>query len=613
MDPEINLLSSILENRGVEEVHVFHTDHWEPWYDGKTDYHLERIVKFLDRMERHPHSRNLTLFYKAVLAHLPRTSENAYEGIESVPGDGVIFHPQTKMLTEEIKQVMKGIVEDSGHEIQLHVHHERYTSGHYFAYESQFQDEPNSPSRDSARLDLSFALLLNQIHQETGTKLDNWSFVHGVWALNASDPQICNCLDEIAILMGNGCIADFTMPAGRPWVNPSIKEPFTIVPSLAPKCYEFPESDPTPLGAEPEITDRRRFLIWNQEINYEHSSLDYRAKEVSEVIQNWYEFLNHWLSKAYVLGNKMFIKTHAHSMHGEYDVNEFGYPHEHPKIVKIFEKLQEVCDEAEASLHYSTVNQVMNELYSMDSNLRGLLHEGEVETTPVDPRRFSGIEGGIGRGYGRDKYQKLESILLNKITGLNDWECLGRYYVGRFENHEVYFSRVDLVILQYSLMQFTDIDCTSILEFGPGIGSGLLLLSLSGFDCTGVEADRDRFSHSIMMKDLASDIAIEDGFDPGSLRYNYGQYPDLNPDLDQDTKVLVSTNVVSGHTAPNQEEIMDEFVNFDHLIIDTGSFGVVRDDKEREIFEKEVISRGFTKKCKFFEAGRVNLVHFTKD
>ena len=50
MDPEINLLSSILENRGVEEVHVFHTDHWEPWYDGKTDYHLERIVKFLDRM-----------------------------------------------------------------------------------------------------------------------------------------------------------------------------------------------------------------------------------------------------------------------------------------------------------------------------------------------------------------------------------------------------------------------------------------------------------------------------------------------------------------------------------------------------------------------------------
>ena len=80
MDPEINLLSSILENRGVEEVHVFHTDHWEPWYDGKTDYHLERIVKFLDRMERHPHSRNLTLFYKAVLAHLPRTSETHIRG-----------------------------------------------------------------------------------------------------------------------------------------------------------------------------------------------------------------------------------------------------------------------------------------------------------------------------------------------------------------------------------------------------------------------------------------------------------------------------------------------------------------------------------------------------
>lgn len=613
MDTEKKLLSSILDSRGVKEIHVFHTDHWEPWYDGKTEYHLGRINKFLEKMEKYPHSRKLTLFYKAVLAHLPRTSESAYEGIVSIPGDGVIFHPQTKMLTEEITEVMGGIVNDSGHEIHLHVHHERYTEGHYFAYESQFVDEPNSPSKDSARLDLSFGLLLKQIENETGKKLENWGFVHGVWALNASDPQICNNLNEIEILMRNGCIADFTMPAGRPWVNPSTKVPFTIVPSLAPKCYEFPESDPTPVGEIPEVTDQRRFLIWNQEINYEHSSLDYRAKEVAEAISNCYEFLHHWLSKGFVIGNKMFIKTHAHSMHGEYDTNESGYPHEHPDIVKIFERLQEVCDDAGASLQYSTVNQVMDELYSIDKNLYGFLHEGGVETIHVDSRRFSGVEGGMGRGYGRDKYQKLESILLNKVTGLNDWQCLGGYYVARFENHEVYFSRVDLVILQYSLMQFADIDRTSILEFGPGIGSGLLLLSLSGFDCVGVEADRDRYSHSIMMKELASDIAMEEGFDSGPLKYHYGQYPDVYPELAQDTKVLMSTNVVSGHTAPNQEKIFDDFANFDHLIIDTGSFGVVRDEKEREIFEKEVISRGFSKKCKFFEAGRVNLVHFTKD
>ena len=166
MDAEKTLLTSILDSRGVEEIHVFHTDHWEPWYDGKTEYHLGRINKFLEQMERYPHSRNLTLFYKAVLAHLPRTSESAYEGIVSIPGDGVIFHPQTKMLTEEITEVMGGIVKDSGHEIHLHVHHERYTQGHYFAYESQFADEPNSPSKDSARLDLSFGLLLKQIENE---------------------------------------------------------------------------------------------------------------------------------------------------------------------------------------------------------------------------------------------------------------------------------------------------------------------------------------------------------------------------------------------------------------------------------------------------------------
>ena len=54
---------------------------------------------------------------------------------------------------------------------------------------------------------------------------------------------------------------------------------------------------------------------------------------------------------------------------------------------------------------------------------------------------FSGIEGGIGRGYGRDKYQKLESILLNKITGLNDWECLGVTTLVVLRTMIVYFSR----------------------------------------------------------------------------------------------------------------------------------------------------------------------------
>ena len=449
---EIELLSSLLDSREVDEVHIFHTDHWEPWYDGKLDYHLGRIEKFLSEMEKFPHSRKLSLFYKAVLAHLPRSSESAYEDVVSIPGDGIIFHPQKKMLTDEIKGVMKGIVENSGHEIHLHVHHERYTSGHYFAYDNQFEDSPNSPSKDSKRLDLSISLLLNQIHNETGEELKNWSFVHGVWALNASDPQICNNLDEIEILMRNGCIADFTMPAGRPWVNPSVKEPFTIIPSLAPKCYEFPESDPTPIGFLPKINDKRRFLIWNQEIDYEHSSLDYRAKEVADIIGDWYEYLTHWISKAYVIENKMFIKTHAHSMHGEYDKNPHGYPHQHPEIVQIFEKLQEVCDTSGVELKFSTVNEVMDELYQIDDNLQKLLEQGEINSIHVDSRRFSGVEGGIGRGYGREKYDFIEKLLLNKITDMNDWQVLGRYYIARFEQHQIFFSRVDLVILQYCLM-----------------------------------------------------------------------------------------------------------------------------------------------------------------
>ena len=331
-----------------------------------------------------------------------------------------------------------------------------------------------------------------------------------------------------------------------------------------------------------------------------------------EAISDWYEFLNHWLTKGYVIGDKMFIKTHAHSMHGEYDSNGIGYPHQHPLIIEIFERLQEVCDVAGADLKYSTVNQVMEELYQIDERLHGLLHEGPIEAAFVDSRRFSGIEGGIGRTYGRSKYQFLEDVLLRQVTDMDEWECLGRYYINRFDGQSEYFSRVDLVILQYCLMQFREIDNTAILEFGPGIGSGLLLLSISGFTCTGVEADRDRYTYSLTMKEVAADLSMEAGFEPGPLRYHYGEFPSLFPEFDEKMeKVLISTNVVSGHTANNHDEILENFSNFDHLIIDLGSFGIARAEEEkRKDLDEEITSLGFARKSQFFKAGRTNLVHY---
>ena len=50
--------------------------------------------------------------------------------------------------------------------------------------------------------------------------------------------------------------ADFTMRAGRPWVNSSILEPFTVIPVFAPKGYDFPESDATPVGQTPQVIDQ---------------------------------------------------------------------------------------------------------------------------------------------------------------------------------------------------------------------------------------------------------------------------------------------------------------------------------------------------------------------
>jgi len=59
------------------------------------------------------------------------------------------------------------------------------------------------------------------ISREVGRRFDRWAFVHGNWALAASDPTICTVESELAIIMRHGGFGDFSFPAGRPHTFPS--------------------------------------------------------------------------------------------------------------------------------------------------------------------------------------------------------------------------------------------------------------------------------------------------------------------------------------------------------------------------------------------------------
>jgi len=606
-------LTSIIKSRRIKQVFVFHTDHWEPWVGpdnwGKdTDIvggNIAKIRDFLKESEKFPHSRKQTLFYKIQVGHIGKSEWSRFPDIISIENDAIGFRdPDDGIDTHApVKEIISEIDNSFGHEIHLHVHHERYTRGDYFGYGEEFTKHnlSNNNLMDSKRLDLSVQLLLKRMKIELGRPLKDWCFVHGVWALNGSDPHVCNNLDEIEILMRNGCIADFTMPAGRPWVNASILEPFTVIPVFAPKGYDFPESDPTPVGTKPIIDDQRRFLIWNQGIDYSRSSLDYLTTAVLDALKNAQEYLEHWFSKGFVIGNKLFIKTHAHSLNRKYELDENGYyPHQHPTVVNLFKNLEETCSINGLELNYSTVNEVMSELYKSDKSLESSLQHPELrDSVKIDERRFFSIEDA-------NIIEKLDEFLLQKSLMIDDIELAGNYYLTRF-GKKTFFTPAEKEILQYSLRQFPIKD-TVFLESGPGIGSTLLLLKSFGYNGVGVEAE----SHRHRFGETVKQLAREQGVNVRGLNYHKGKFPDLSPRLRKKIKVAISTNVISSHTSDRHEEILDKLSTLDHILIDLGSFGRSRTGSEKDELEQEILDRGMERSGVIYRSGRTDIVHFSR-
>ena len=91
----------------------------------------------------------------------------------------------------------------------------------------------------------------------------------------------------------------------------------------------------------------------------------------------------------------MFIKTHAHSLNRKYALDENGfYPHQHPLIIKVFKNLEETCSFHNLKL-YSTVDEVLSELFASDNNLESFLkHPKTKESVKIDERRFFSSEEG---------------------------------------------------------------------------------------------------------------------------------------------------------------------------------------------------------------------------
>ena len=625
---ELGNLSGLISQRGIKEIFHFHTDHWEPWTgEDHTMANVGHIEEFIKHHERFDHSRKMTLNYKIGFPKYTALDENALSRsrIRFVEGDYIGFLVPDEGENEDSRmKIIRTLEEDTGHELQIHIHHERITSGDYCIYSSPTEiPSEKIAEMDEMRLDFFVKLLLEQFEKETGRKAEHWTFVHGLWALNASDTKVCNVYNEIELLMNNGCIADFSMPSGRWIVDSDIREPFTCLPVSTPKGYDFVESERTRIKETPKPSNRRRFLIWNQEIPYLYCSLDYTTQGVIDALSDTYDYLETWLRTGFCVDGKLFIKTHAHSMNKNFDPRDgYHFPMCHPDVIRAFGALQEVCDESDTEMNYYTADEVISELCKVDNNLESNLTKGDIIRNTISSNRHSH----------RDLIPNIESgfkSLIDSSAKSFDFSSLGSYYGVRKERGAM-LSSTDIEISKYISQKFTPEDYR-IFELGPGIGNLSVILANMGFECLTVEGYNPRHAFSKMVENsLVSEGA-------GTLDSHFGVFPSKDPrklgSSDQDIEALkvtelkeickirglpvsgkkselidrikstesakkqtifISTNIVSALTANNHEEIISKMVEHNNLLVDLGSFGTMREGRERQALLSEFEKFGYS-------------------
>jgi len=290
-----------------DRIVYLHVDHFEPSSTSnfeKVDLILKRMISDIKMGFFRP-----SLFFKITAGM--KWKDNA-----------PLFSPtsQHNMVMSHVKTLAH-----LGYDIHLHIHHERWTRS-----ELTNHDWKETFKKESITDSELFELFVKGSMEEFrkyGLPIRDWGFVHGRWALNASDPLSCNITDEIEILRRNGCVADFTMPAGRSQCTPSMKGIFVIKPQDKPKCYNT--GGMIDRGTH-LLDDPNAFIICYPSSNYMYVSLDnlilrvgtrsdtlFRsliAKDNSWAPEDPKVIIQEWILCSHILDRTLVIKTHSHNM-----------------------------------------------------------------------------------------------------------------------------------------------------------------------------------------------------------------------------------------------------------------------------------------------------------
>ena len=597
----VDNLVDLLKSRGIETVCYFHTDHFEPWSYDISDESARAVDRMASLARTSPYARKMSLFYSVFVPYRLDNGEGVRDGAR-VPGDRIAFSSQRSAHQEKLaREVIRPLVASDNHEVHLHVHHEFWTcnTSHFDTPVSRWVNAHSTPEADKARLDLHFRLCKEVIARETDMPFDRWAFIHGNWALNASDPLICHVDNEMAMIMEHGGFGDFTFPAGRSYCDPKMESPFTCLPIELTRAYDDPRADPRPVGLGTGVMQEGRFFIWNSPVKSNFCSLDYYAASNRDLFKTPERIVERWLSKSVAIDGCLFVKTHAHSMKTEYKLNEPDavIPHCFPDVVITLDCLTRVCDKARVEFRLLTVNEVMAQLNELD---RG-------KTAPKETTIAVKTTSTMDR----------EQLAVDMTLALRNWIYSDpAHQAGAGEFYEVMFSRGRVLqvyeeeILEYLISHFVP-GQTQVVEVGVGYGLLSLLLAAAEFDVVAFEGDTARYNG---LAHLIATFADRVPAFRANLRAVHGWFPDA---FSTDTlarnrrNIFLSTNIVHSMSADNQDRILTAARAFDDVLIDVSRFGVSRYEPGAAESFKDVVTRSLSPVRLALRSAGNEIWHFT--
>jgi hypothetical protein len=355
-----NYCYKLKKERGFDKIIHIHADHFEPFMSSERMSSDEEFSNFFMEMKKNPWSSNMSLNYIFPLGRTIVGQEKSGCEHFGAPGDDFLFSLTKKddFLYRFFENINKNNMD-----MQFHIHHERFTNNDFYKSRKvevgnehvyDFIKNKSTKKMDSARFEFTIKLYKELFKRYGGIEKTKWTFVHGCWALNGSDPEICKISDELVILKNNGCVADLSLPAGRSHCDSTIYDIPTIInPCDEIMCYNNPKNI---LKSWDGKSVNQGVLVWASGNKGSIYSMDFYGKSTSSLIDPKKRVVR-WLKNSPVINNTLYIKTHAHSAHRYYINKEHPLSSSYAKSA--FEGLIDACKFSKVDIGFASCGEIL--------------------------------------------------------------------------------------------------------------------------------------------------------------------------------------------------------------------------------------------------------------